>query len=146
VDTLSAGQGSAPTINYWAAGLDCCEERANFWCGPIQDESVQGGLVILDVSPIAQKLVPNYLAAVHQASVAYGLKVPENPMIVKWTRNKHRAHIIFWYDGVDYYRRCVWAYLVVYLIASAICVHLVTPVATLKTYFGDMVLKAGGKR
>mmetsp|Transcript_135689 Transcript_135689/g.377965 ORF Transcript_135689/g.377965 Transcript_135689/m.377965 type:complete len:352 (-) Transcript_135689:90-1145(-) len=115
-----ATHGPLPVANFWAVGVDCCQRRGLFECGPVWDESAHAGLRVLDASPLQDKELPRYLTAVRQAAAAYGLNVPEDAILVKWTQSPEDLPQAFWDNGLRFYRHAVGIYIAVVLVLGLI--------------------------
>lgn len=103
----------APQVGFWAAGIDCCEPRGAFWCGPLLETKVRGGLVVRDATPFIHKVVPSFQTAVQEAATAYGLQAPEDSILVEWTQDTSLAGGDIWSQCTGFYSRAVSAYLIV---------------------------------
>lgn len=64
------------TVQFWAAGLDCCGARGSFSCDDAWDIKAHAGVVL--------KPEPEYLQAVKQAKAAFGLEAAKEPVFVRW--------------------------------------------------------------
>eukprot|EP00971_Amphidinium_carterae_P343899 6483951-Amphidinium_carterae.1 len=51
VAPVVSSSGASHTIEYMAAGIDCCEQRGTFTCDQAADSSVRSGLAYLDSDP-----------------------------------------------------------------------------------------------
>lgn len=105
------GDQEPATIEYWAAGEDCCKSRSSFDCDETSNPKARSGVVISDRSPFVPSSREKYLKAVSEASGAYDLKAGKKPLFVKWVEDPQTVQDEYW-------NRCL-----VFLI-SACVVHL----------------------
>lgn len=76
----------AAQVQFWAAGVNCCEPRSNFRCDDVEDASARSGVVIppgtggMFLTPTHEK----FQAAAQEAAAAYGLETPQDPIFVRW--------------------------------------------------------------
>lgn len=67
-------------VQFWAAGLDCCEMRTNFQC--FEPEALNGhGATVIAVSDDAKE---GFRMAVRGAEGAYGLTSGDHYLLVQW--------------------------------------------------------------
>merc|ERR1719168_484085 len=45
------GKSPMTTVQYWAAGVDCCSQDGNFTCHDVGSKTAHAGLVYLDYGP-----------------------------------------------------------------------------------------------
>lgn len=69
-------------IEYWAAGVDCCEAHANFACHRAQSDRAHGALVWQ-----ASRYDEGFRKAVRGAEALYRLTTGPKFLLVKWTEN-----------------------------------------------------------
>lgn len=75
----------ANVVNYWAAGVDCCEPRSNFRCDDVTDAMAKSGVVIPPGGPLVWPSgYAQFQAAAQEAAAAYGLHTTEEPVFVRW--------------------------------------------------------------
>jgi hypothetical protein len=79
-DGIKFGDG---IIQYWAAGVNCCDARGNFRCGAASDRQAHGAFVL----PTEWKDHPGYSAAVKGAEAAYGVKSGSKYLLVQWAQD-----------------------------------------------------------
>lgn len=88
-----SGQKYSTAPQYWAAGTDCCDQRANFRCGAVGKPMAKTGVRILDDGDRAK-----YLTAIRMAESVYNLSPTETgDFVLTWTVDTKRF--------VDKYRR-----------------------------------------
>lgn len=80
VAPVSAGAPYETHIQFWAAGVDCCEARANFACGDALRAVVHGALVWPETSPY----LSGFREAVAGAQALYGVTADPGFMMLKW--------------------------------------------------------------
>jgi len=72
-------------VNFWAAGMDCCEPLRSFICGEATTMSARSGIVIpSSTSSYAADRWHNFKRAASQAAEVYGFEIPERPIFVRW--------------------------------------------------------------
>lgn len=87
------GEGSAePRVQFWAAGLNCCEPRGAFRCGQASSSTMVANKSVsttLGAVVLAQKeqADPMFRAAVHGASATYGLQSGDDYLLLRWSLN-----------------------------------------------------------
>lgn len=79
-DGIKLGDGN---IQYWAAGVNCCEPRGKFTCGAASDRKAHAAFVL----PTAWKDHPGFSAAVKGAEAAYGVKSGSKYLLVQWAQD-----------------------------------------------------------
>jgi len=104
------------TIKYWAVGLNCCSQRGSFDCGPGGGQP--GGLVVKEMSPFATPLVPKYRTAVSQAAATFGVLAPADLLLVEWGTDKGARATELHDQGVQFFVRVVYIYILVVLGAA----------------------------
>lgn len=87
MDEMQAGR-----VEYWAAGVNCCNQRGSFYCDDAPDASAHDGVVLLDTkSWFAWFFLPSHIdkfeAAVGQAEAAFDLVSSPTPLFVRWVEN-----------------------------------------------------------
>lgn len=94
------GQEDPTTVEYWAAGLDCCGQRGNFNCDSAWDEKAKSGVVMVDQSgPFAPKGTrETYMKAAQEAAGAYEFKLGKHPLFVRWVRDAQVIQDAYWND------------------------------------------------
>jgi len=83
VAPVSAGKPFETRIQYWAAGVDCCEARANFACGDATETTAHAALVWEESAPELE----GFRKAVSGASSLYGLVADPSYMLLKWHKD-----------------------------------------------------------
>uniref|UniRef100_A0A7S1RYH8 Uncharacterized protein n=1 Tax=Alexandrium catenella TaxID=2925 RepID=A0A7S1RYH8_ALECA len=89
IGTWDAGAASR-TVQFWAAGKDCCQMHGAFTCDEATSPSAHGGLVINSHDD-----VDKYIHAVRIAESQNGAKTAEEPIFVRWVVNLQRARETF---------------------------------------------------
>lgn len=88
--TAAAAEDATPEgtlqVNFWAVGKDCCSQRGGWLCGSTARDAPQGGVVVLDGSPLRPGAKPWYLQAARMVSEEAGLVLPQayEPSFVLW--------------------------------------------------------------
>lgn len=81
VAPVSLGNAADIRIQYWAAGMNCCEPRGVFKCGQATKENVNGAIVL----PESYRSDPLFSAAVQGAQATYGVQAGDDYLLVTWT-------------------------------------------------------------
>lgn len=123
------------SVEYWAAGLDCCPARGDFDCDDSWKDTARSGLVILDSLANDRKLsnidAPSvhfnfwrpprvwYLEAIKQAEAAYDIKSADRPLLVRWVDDPQKMQDEFWRSGVGFCIASVCIYFLFSIIIGA---------------------------
>jgi hypothetical protein len=80
-------QSHASVIQYWAAGVDCCNGRGFFSCDDATDKAAKSGLVIREQasSIFFKSELDYYMHAVEMSTEVYGLTAAKELFFVRWT-------------------------------------------------------------
>jgi len=92
----------AARVEYWAAGVDCCSQRADFNCDDSWDPKAKSGVVIIDNGSLMTSKFDMYTKAVHQAEAAYGVVSAAKPIFVRWVADPVKIEEEFWTWGVGF--------------------------------------------
>lgn len=80
-----------PDIQYFAAGLDCCQARTAFTCNDVGDKTARAGVVIGNRTEFVNALLRPELAYYEEAAkvavAAYGLTIAKKPIFVRWVKD-----------------------------------------------------------
>jgi hypothetical protein len=72
-------------INFWAAGMDCCEPRRSFICGDASNMVARSGIVFpANSSTYSAHRWQQFRKSAQLAADLYGLSIPEYPIFVRW--------------------------------------------------------------
>mmetsp|Transcript_24456 Transcript_24456/g.42796 ORF Transcript_24456/g.42796 Transcript_24456/m.42796 type:complete len:317 (-) Transcript_24456:52-1002(-) len=72
-------------VEFWAAGLECCEPLGEFRCDNSQDKDANGGVVVFDNNGwFFPARFQFYEKARGKAEAEYGLQSVARPMYVRW--------------------------------------------------------------
>jgi hypothetical protein len=77
---LDEGSAQSIAVSFWAVGVDCCGNRAEFECGDV-DGGSRGG-VRLPPDGIFSAPSSDFLQAINQTSLVFGLQVDADPILV----------------------------------------------------------------
>mmetsp|Transcript_17596 Transcript_17596/g.31785 ORF Transcript_17596/g.31785 Transcript_17596/m.31785 type:complete len:316 (+) Transcript_17596:190-1137(+) len=88
--------GTSHTIEYMAAGMDCCEQRGTFTCDDAAESSVRSGLVYLDSDPS----VSEFRRAAEQAAAVWNLQISSDSLFLKWVEDPEREQRRYWYSAL----------------------------------------------
>uniref|UniRef100_A0A7S2BEJ3 Uncharacterized protein n=1 Tax=Alexandrium andersonii TaxID=327968 RepID=A0A7S2BEJ3_9DINO len=100
-----SGRLAGASIQYWAVGNNCCEQRGNFLCDDVEDAGALSGLAVHGDE--------SFKTAVRMAESVYDLSPSStSPVLVKWT------------SDAGAYKDGLWTSAAVLVVISSI-VHLV---------------------
>lgn len=88
------------TVQFWAAGMNCCNQRGGFVCDDAWDSKARAGMVIPGTSRVMGDVRLEYMKAVRQAEAAYGIASAEEPIFVQWVVDPEKVHNIYMLIGV----------------------------------------------
>lgn len=104
------GSTSPNPIEYWVAGVDCCEEKGSFTCGKVKDDEARSGLVYLDAVSLSTPDLSNLRKAARMVQDFYGLRSSGDALFVHWVDDAgkaaneyHNAGIGFWIGSSSIY-------------------------------------------
>jgi len=75
-------------VEFWAIGTNCCTARKNFGCDGGKDMTAHSAVLVRasgNEEPTDDRF--QFLNAVAQASAAYDLPAPSNPMLIRWGKD-----------------------------------------------------------
>lgn len=85
------------TVEYWAAGVDCCfnsdKVRQNFTCDDATDGEAHAGLVYLD---FANHKLSMFRKATQAASRVHDISSSEDALFLQWVQNPRQAQRVHW--------------------------------------------------
>jgi len=87
-------------VEYWAAGVNCCKQRADFQCDSASDPTARSAVVILDTNSWVSSDRDFYLKAVKEAEAAYDIVSAPAPLFVRWVDNPAQVQLDFWRAGI----------------------------------------------
>jgi len=70
-------------VEYWAAGIDCCEARGNFDCFNVQSSKSHGGLSM----DLSSKETQGFQEAVQGAQAMYRLTTSPRYLLLEWVKD-----------------------------------------------------------
>jgi hypothetical protein len=109
-------------VEYWAAGDDCCKQRADFTCDSAADPSAQQGVVIFDANSwFFQSRREYYELAVKQAEAAYDIVSAPDPIFIRWVSNGKEVQTEFAYYGKAFLVSAGAVYLLVSVFLGLAC-------------------------
>jgi len=81
---------TAKTIEFWAAGVDCCEGLGTFTCDSAADSEAHAGAVIFDgLDAFTTSRRSYYQKARAKAVAEYALLSPAEPLYVRWVETSN---------------------------------------------------------
>mmetsp|Transcript_9571 Transcript_9571/g.21165 ORF Transcript_9571/g.21165 Transcript_9571/m.21165 type:complete len:304 (+) Transcript_9571:98-1009(+) len=92
-------------VEYWAAGVDCCNARADMWCDDIGTGTHGGTRLFEGYEGIFGKSMgavnhDYFLKAVDMASAEFDLQSDPNPIFVAWTRDPDALIGRYWMNAI----------------------------------------------
>mmetsp|Transcript_106843 Transcript_106843/g.212156 ORF Transcript_106843/g.212156 Transcript_106843/m.212156 type:complete len:300 (-) Transcript_106843:104-1003(-) len=89
-------ESMSSSVQYWAAGVNCCGARGSFTCDDAWDARARSALVIQ-----SEDSHPEYALAVKQAEAAFGISSIQNPAFVRWVLDPEAVQLNFWRVGTS---------------------------------------------
>jgi len=92
------------SVQFWAAGLDCCQPGSNFTCDDAADSTAHAGLVYLDGLSYPEYDMGKFRDAAKATMDAKGLNGarPQDALFVKWVKDVDMAHQDYWYTAANF--------------------------------------------
>lgn len=96
-----ASDAPLDTVQFWAAGMDCCGARGSFVCDDSWNPKAHAGVVILNVSNhlMRSDTYAKYLKAIKLAEVTYAIASVKEPILVRWVANPDQVQLNVWRAG-----------------------------------------------
>jgi len=76
----------AAKVEYWAAGINCCEQRGAFRCGSPGNKA---GLVYSELE-VHEELLHHFSLAAREAGAAFGMQISKDPLFVRLVGNPEK--------------------------------------------------------
>jgi len=108
-----ASDAPMDTVQFWAAGLDCCGARGSFVCDDAWNPKAHSGLVIRN-STLGEDLRGQYMKAVKLAEITYAIASVKEPIFVRWVSNPDQVELNIWRAGMGVLLACI-------IIATLVC-------------------------
>jgi len=108
-------------VEYWAAGIGCCKQRADFSCDQAADPTAHSGVVILDSNSFFTSSRDFFKLAVKQAEAQYDIVSAPEPLFVRWVAKPEEVQDMFWTYGIGYLLVSVFVYLLVSTVLGFAC-------------------------
>lgn len=134
---VETGALQSKQVNFWAVGVNCCRNRASFQCGPVYGKA-RSGMRVVDASPLREEKVPNYMTAVRQAAATFGLVVPTDAIILRWTKDPDDTAAVYYDLALTMYGIAVFLFLLVDLV---ICLIVAARSGALRRFIKHQVFK-----
>jgi len=90
------GPQPAKTVEFWAAGTDCCS-TGDFTCDDAKKKGAHGGARIFDSASAHASRLPYYKKAAEEAAAFYNLVASKDPIFVHWMTNPLKAQDDAWW-------------------------------------------------
>lgn len=88
-------------VNYWAVGINCCQELGSFTCDDSRDSRGSYGVVMLqDGFPCPGCNANQFRAAVTKAESVHGLVSVPDALFVRWVINPETVRVRLLLDGL----------------------------------------------
>lgn len=90
------------TVQFWAAGVDCCGARGSFVCDDAWNPKAHSGVVIRNQTfhVMGKDVHAQYMKAVKLAEVTYAIASAEEPIFVRWVANPEQVELNIWRAGM----------------------------------------------
>mmetsp|Transcript_98869 Transcript_98869/g.308068 ORF Transcript_98869/g.308068 Transcript_98869/m.308068 type:complete len:333 (+) Transcript_98869:60-1058(+) len=85
------------SYDFWAVGLNCCDEWNGFRCGEFNNPRARAGLRLM-----REDLKPMYRLAVQQAEAAYNIRA-RHPVLLHWVEDPDAEAKAYAEDGARYF-------------------------------------------
>jgi hypothetical protein len=114
-----AGDARPSTIDFWAAGTNCCLVGSepfvgrNFTCGDALNSEARAGLVMFDD---LHSHLPEYRTAARDGRGTHGLTSAQDAIFLEWTAKPAEALNHYYFRGVH----CLVAGIVIYFVLSMV--------------------------
>lgn len=111
-----ASDAPLDTIQFWAAGTDCCGSRGSFVCDDSWNPKARSGIVIRNATfeMMGTDLRAQYMKAVRLAEVTYAIASAKEPIFVRWVADPDQVELNVWRAGLGVLLAAV-------IIASLLC-------------------------
>jgi len=121
-------------VEYWAAGIDCCNTRGDFACDDSWDPKARSGLVLPSFIGGGVELAQSdigahgkwwrttddrFIQAIKMAEASYELKSSDRPLLLRWISNTQLFTDDLWRQGVGFVVGSVSVYFLISLIMGA---------------------------
>lgn len=92
------------TVQFWAAGTDCCGARGAFVCDDSWNPKAHAGVVINNTTNqlMRKDIRSKYLKAVKLAEVTYAIASVQEPIFVQWVANPEQVQLNIWRAGFGF--------------------------------------------
>jgi len=108
-------------VEYWAAGMNCCKQRADFQCDDAGSVDAHSGVVILDTNSFFPSNRDVYEKAVKEAEAAFDIVSSPNPLFVRWVKSPQEVQEMYLSSGWGYLLVGIAVYFLLSIILGAIC-------------------------
>jgi hypothetical protein len=108
-------------VEYWAAGIGCCKQRADFSCDQAADPTAHSGVVILDSNSFFTSSHDFFKLAVKQAEAQYDIVSAPEPLFVRWVAKPEEIQDMFYTYGIGYLLVSVFVYLLISTVLGFAC-------------------------
>lgn len=98
-----ASDGPMDTVQFWAAGVNCCGARDSFVCDDAWNPKAHAGVVIRNAtkwSMMHEDIHARYMKAVKLAEVTYSIASNKKPIFVRWVSNPNQVEMNIWRAGL----------------------------------------------
>lgn len=107
-------------VEYWAAGTDCCQQRADFSCDDAWDPKAKSGVVLIEPGGIFPSNQYFFHKAVTEAEAAFDLASAQNPLFLRWVTNPDAVQDDYWRTGIGFLVASTCIYLLFSIIVGAV--------------------------
>eukprot|EP00442_Polarella_glacialis_P055706 CAMPEP_0115081658 /NCGR_PEP_ID=MMETSP0227-20121206/19416_1 /TAXON_ID=89957 /ORGANISM="Polarella glacialis, Strain CCMP 1383" /LENGTH=330 /DNA_ID=CAMNT_0002469557 /DNA_START=237 /DNA_END=1229 /DNA_ORIENTATION=- len=96
VAPISTGEASFTRIQFWAAGINCCDSLKNFVCGDAAKSGAHGAFIL----PQSEQVSDGFAKAITGAEAAYGLKTGNGFLLFQWSMDPIQYRDSQWNSSV----------------------------------------------
>lgn len=110
-------------VEYWAAGTDCCLQRADFNCDDAWNNQAKSGVVLVDQEDYLVKnnwgIHAMFMKAVKEAEAAFDIVSSEDPLFIRWVKDPQTIQDDYWRSAIGHLFASAGVYLLLSIIAGA---------------------------
>lgn len=97
------GREQPSPIEFWAAGVGCCDATGGFTCGKVKDDDARSGLVYLQELSLDTPDLSNLRNAAKAVQDQHGLASSSDALFVHWVDDPDRAAWEYHLSGVGFW-------------------------------------------
>jgi len=102
LDPLTISSGPI-LVNYWAVGVDCCQDVGSFTCDDARLSADASAVVMVDKGfPCPTCNVPEFVAAVRKAESTHNLASANEALYIRWAQDPNRMQRSFLKESMTF--------------------------------------------